>query len=252
MFECDDVTSLLEGSDDDPRINDRYIRCLSAGQCQRSVLLVGVVHDHPSSVFRVSFLLERLSPETLALELPPLAVPLFRRYADDDHVPPRLGGEMSMAIQTAGAIPTVGIDAPNRGYLKILFLKLLSADPSIGIVKRLLEDTITGWTQAIACRGAGVLSTLTPLRPRVYEHLVYGCTVLDSPTVQAEHEAAHVLQRQAFLDAIEVPRSIALIDAAREQYMALRLDELRAEGDVVAIVGVEHLDGVMALLHDLS
>ena len=45
-----------------------------------SVLLVGVIHEYPASVSRLARLLETFTRGYLALELPPLAVSLFRTY----------------------------------------------------------------------------------------------------------------------------------------------------------------------------
>ncbi len=99
--DCDAVASSL-GDDGDPRLTPETVRCVP-GRGDRGVVVVGVVHDHPASLFRVAHLVETVEAAVLALELPPLAVPLFRLYARDDRTPPRLGGEMSVAVRAAGS-----------------------------------------------------------------------------------------------------------------------------------------------------
>jgi pheromone shutdown protein TraB len=246
MFECADLTSDPDERLRDPRIDDRFIRCLPATGSLGSVLLVGVVHDHPASVFRVTRLLEAISSDALAVELPPLAVPLFRLYGRDPYVPPRLGGEMSAAIQAAKDASIVGIDAPNREYLRSLARRLFGSRPETGVVRTVLRDLASSFAHAAACRIGAFVGAITPVRLRLYSHIEYDCSLLDSPAVQASHEERHLDQRQAFLRAIEVPEATRLIDTAREDGMVDRLHELRSTGDVVAVVGMEHLDGVYA------
>ena len=74
---------------DDPRLNDAYLRVCPGGPEEGTVVLVGVVHDHPSSQYRAQRVLEAVEPTTLALELPPLALPLFEEYATESSTPPR-------------------------------------------------------------------------------------------------------------------------------------------------------------------
>ncbi len=248
MFECPDVTTALDGRLDDPRIDEEFLRCVPGTDRLAPVLLVGVVHDHPASVFRVSRILETIAPETLAVELPPLAVGLFRLYANDEYVPPRLGGEMSAAIRAAPPVPIKGIDAPNREYLRSLFESLSAERIPSDVVWTALWDLASSSAHAIACRLGALVGSITPLRLRLYTHIEYESSLLDSPAVQAAHESEHIAQRQAFLRAIRTPRSLRVIDAAREDGMATRLHDLRVDGSVVAVVGMEHLDGIHARL----
>lgn len=248
MFECPDLAEAVDGERADPRLDEQSLRCVPGADGLGAVVLVGVVHDHPASLFRVAHVLETVTPEVLALELPPLAVPLFRLYARDRRTPPRLGGEMGTAIQAAGDVRTAGIDAPNRGYLRRLAGALLAERPPVGVVRSVLRDLASGVTHALACRLAALVGAVTPLRPRLYSQIEYDCSVLDTPSVQADHEAAHLAQREAFLRSIETPPSIRRIDDLRETGMAARLRELRAGGDVVAVVGMEHLDALDSAL----
>jgi pheromone shutdown protein TraB len=245
MLECAAVADALR-DDADPRLTEADVRCVPAPDGAGAVLLVGVVHDHPASVARVAALLADLEPDVLALELPPLAMPLFRLYARDAYTPPRLGGEMSAAMQAADRAATVGIDGPNRTYLRRLVGRLAADRPSLDVLSAVLRDVGTGFGQALACRLGAVVGSLTPLRPRVYEHLEYDCSLLDTPGVQAAHEDAHVSQRRAFMGAVEVPPETQLVDDVREESMVAELAALRRRGDVVAVVGMEHLDPVHA------
>ncbi len=196
-------------------------------------------------MFRVVHTLETLSPDAVAVELPPLAMPLFRAYASAPDTPPRLGGEMSAALQTAAG-RTVGIDAPNGAAFRALARALRAERPPLDTVRGVLRDAASGLAHAAVCRLGAVVAAHTPFKPRLYEHIVYDVTVLDSPTEQAAHESEHVSHQRAFLRAIETPATIRLVDEAREAGMVERLRELRADGDVVAVVGVEHLDALAA------
>lgn len=250
MFDCADVSTDPSGLLDDPRIDSRFLRCVPGADGSGSVLLVGVVHDHPASVYRAARLTDVLNPAVLAVELPPLAVSLFGLYADDRYVPPRLGGEMSAGIQAAGNARVVGIDAPNGPYFGEL-ARILWADwPGVDVVRTLLRDVFSGGAQAVACRLGALLGSVTPLRPRVYTHIEYDSSMLDEPTEQAAHESSHVTRRQSFLRAVEIPPAIRIVDTARERSMIARLSELRTTGDVVAIVGIEHLEGVHSGLNE--
>lgn len=244
MFDCDDVPTMAADSQTDPRLDEQYVRCVPGTDGTGTTLLVGVVHDHPASVFRVVRLIGLVSPETLALELPPLAMSLFRLYARDQFTPPRLGGEMSAAIQAGGDVRTGGIDAPNRTYLRLLIEGPLADPASPGDLRAVARDLVSGFAHAAACRVGALVGAVTPLRLRLYSHIEYDCSLLDSPSVQATHEASHLSQRQFFLRAIETPSAIERIDATREEGMIERLRELRLGGDVVAVVGMEHLDDV--------
>lgn len=237
---------------DDPRIDGSLLRCVPATDRLGSVLLVGVVHDHPASIFRVTRVVEAVSPDVLAVELPPLATPLFQLYGSDRHVPPRLGGEMSAAIQAAAGAKTVGIDAPNLAYLKLLFRSLYAERVSIDVGRSVLRDLVSSSAHAIACRLGAVIGAVTPLRLRLYSPISYDSSLLDSPAAQAEHETRHLTQRQSFLRAIETPLPIELVDTAREGGMVIRLTDLRESGDIVAVVGMEHLDRVYTQLVESS
>jgi pheromone shutdown protein TraB len=244
VFDCVSVAEDLAASDD-PRLDRRYVRCVPASEGRQPVLLVGVVHDHPASVTRVSRVLELIEPETLAVELPPLAMPLFEQYADDPHRPPRLGGEMSAAIQGTDS-PAIGIDAPTRSYFSRLVERVRAERPSRRVVGRLVRDLASAVGHALACRVASVVADYTPLRIRVYDPIVHSCSLVDTPHVQAADERAFLDRRDALFRAVRPPTSTRLIDGAREAAMSDLLDRARREGSVIAVVGMEHLDDVEA------
>lgn len=250
MFDCTDVAAALEDEPADPRLDPDTVRCLPATADGGPVVLVGVVHDHPASVYRVRRLLRELEPAVLALELPPLAVPLFERYADDAHTPPRLGGEMSVAIQAAGDARTVGIDAPDGPYLRMLVSRARSGDVPREVVRTVARDTARGVAHTLACRVGAVVSRLTGVSPVLYTHIRYPTTLLDAPADQAAHEAAHLDRQRAFLGVVEPPPATALVDETREARMAERLRALRADGGVVAVVGMNHLDPIRDRLRE--
>lgn len=248
MFDCTDVTAATSGSKMDPRLQTRHVRCLNRTDGLGTILLLGVVHDHPASIHRVDAILKALEPDVLAIELPPLALPLFRMYSRDVYVPPRLGGEMSLALQTADSVRGVGIDAPNRIYLRRLFMELADQSLPTELLVPVARNLLSSAAHALACRLGALIGTVTPLRPRVYSHHEYSCTLLDVPDVQAEHEMTHLTKQQSFLRAVEIPRWRRFVDDKRDESMATVLQDLRLTGDVIAVVGMEHLDSLQKRL----
>ncbi|MFC6784674.1 hypothetical protein ACFQFH_02005 [Halobaculum halobium] len=244
MYDCDAIAAELNAADADPRLAPAHVRCLPSSDGMSAVLLMGVVHDHPASVFRVSYLLEAFPPDVLAVELPPLSVPLFHRYARDTHTPPRLGGEMSAAIRAAGDARVVGVDAPTRRYVRALVERLRDDPDARSIARTVFADLGRGLVQAGACRIGAVVAAVTPYTPRVYTHIAYEATLLDDPDTQADHESTHLAQHRAFVGAVDPPPETALVDDTREEVMAARVATLRQSGDVAVIVGMSHLDGL--------
>lgn len=249
MFDCADVGVAIEETLRDPRVTARYVECVAAEPGLGTVLLVGVVHDHPASTERVRRLLETVDPDVLALELPDLAVPLFRQYGRGGSTPPRLGGEMSAALQAAGdGVPAVGLDAPSWPYLRLLVRVLRDEDLEWSVMRAVARDLVGMVGHALACR----FGALVPLRLRLYSPIAYDCSLRDPPSVQAHHETRHLTQQQTFLRAIVTPAATGLIDRVRDESMAGRLHSLRSSGDVVAVVGMEHLETLAIRLRELA
>lgn len=248
MFDCTDITAAISGWETDPRLQIRHVRCVNGTDVRGNILLIGVVHDHPASFYRVDAILKALEPDVLALELPPLALPLFRLYSRDVYVPPRLGGEMSLALQTADSVRAVGIDAPNRIYLRRLLEDSANRNLPTELLVPVVRDLLSSAAHTLACRLGALIGTVTPLRPRVYSHHEYSCTLLDVPDVQAEHEMTHLTKQQSFLRAVEIPRWRRFVDDKRNESMAIVLNDLRMTGDVIAVVGMEHLDSLQKRL----
>ena len=240
MIDCESITEVLEQLADDPRIDERYIRCIDPTDNLGAVLLLGVVHDHPASEYRVRRVLEHLQPDILALELPPLAVSLFSLYADDPEVPPQLGGEMSTAIQGSDA-DVIGIDAPNWRYLKLLFNRWRTGSVGSDVGRPLLRDIVRSSVHSIVTLIGAYIGSITPYRLRLYSPIRYEISPFDPAEDQAHHEGSHIEKREAFLNAIEMPPVINIIDELREEAMIDRLNELRRTGTLVGVIGMEHL-----------
>ena len=227
---------------DDPRVNDDYVRTLPGGD-GGAVTLVGVVHDHPASVHRVRSLVETIAPDTVALELSPVALPLFEAYADDEASPPALGGEMSAAIQAADC-EVVGIDAPNAAFLRRLLARIREERPERDTVARVLRGVAGVARHALTCRLGASVAHWTGRAVELDRPVDHECTPRDPPSAQAADERQQASQSLSLLRAFETPEPVHLRDATREECMAARLRELSARGNVVAVVGIDHLDGV--------
>ncbi|MDZ7688276.1 MAG: hypothetical protein U5J64_06055 [Halobacteriales archaeon] len=229
----------------DPRITGEYVR--RVGGEHGSMTLVGVVHDHPASTYRVTRTVESLSPDVLALELPPMAVPLFEQYAKTDRTPPVFGGEMSAAIQAVGTAETVGIDRPTSGYFARLSRKVVRDRPSPTTVRKVLSDAVSATKHAFVCRIASGVSAKTSVRLEVDSPVEHGTDRSDTAEVQARDERGQIRRSRAFMNAFrsaDATRASRFGDEVREEHMADRLSELRVDKDVVAVVGISHLDPV--------
>ncbi|MCU4751068.1 hypothetical protein OB919_03575 [Halobacteria archaeon AArc-curdl1] len=236
---------------EDPRITDQFCRKLPGTP---PLVLVGVVHDHPSSIGRVERILEAIHPKTLALELPPAAVPLYRREARRSAPPERVGGEMIAAIRAATvnispadenerpvAPEIVGIDGPNLSMIRRLCTRVLTERVSLETTRRLLASLRRATGTAISSRIAATVSNATATTLTGVEPLEYSCSPTDPPTTQATHERNHVAGVNLFLDQGN-SSATDYRDEAREASMIERLESLRKDGPVVAIVGVDHLE----------
>jgi hypothetical protein len=131
---------------------------------------------------------------------------------------------------------------PSRRYLRVLGDRVISGSVPRKHLYAVLKEIISGYGHAVVCWLAALLGKIVPVRLRVYSHLTYESTSLDSPAAQAAHERKHRTDQLTFLRAIEPPPVVAVIDSTREESMEKRLQALRSEGDVVAVIGMEHLD----------
>ncbi|TYT62788.1 hypothetical protein [Natrialba swarupiae] len=231
---------------DDPRITEQFCRHLegSAGD----LILLGVVHDHPASVARVERVLEAVDPDVLALELPSAALPLYRTYAAggaDESDSPRFGGEMSAAIRASPDVDVVGIDAPNWSFVRRLVTRLVADRVSPATARRVVSSLGGATREALACRVAATLTHATSMTVTRDDPIEYDCTHTDPPERQAAHERSHVATVQALLGGVDSDgTALAYRDETRERCMAERLADVRDEGDVVAVVGVDHLEAL--------
>ena len=231
-------------SPDDPRLDDDHVRTLDGGQ----VTLVGVVHDHPASRYRVHEIVSRRAPDVLALETPPLALPLFRQYAADDREIPAFGGEISAAISAADEARVVGIDGIDGRFVRTLAANLRRERASLSTVRSLGSAVTSVLRHATVCRLAATVCDLTGLRLEVDKPVDHDCSLRDAPTVQADDERSHLTQSLTLLRVADPPEPVKLRDETREECMAERLTALREEGDVVAVVVRGHLDPLADLL----
>jgi len=232
-----------------PRITGEHLRSIDTPT--GTVTLVGVVHDHPASAFRVRTVVTDRDPDILALELPPLSLPFFERYAEDTRTPPVFGGEASAAIQASTADHVVGIDGPTLPFLRRLAATLYHEGGSIETVRGVFDGLVSVTKNTLRCRLAGSLAAMTSIRLEVDSPVTYAIDRVDSPGRQAENERHQIARARAVMDAFEPSRATSFGDDVRETHMADRLAEFRDDGDVVAVVGRHHLDSVAEQLDAL-
>ncbi|NGM68170.1 hypothetical protein G6M89_03940 [Natronolimnobius sp. AArcel1] len=230
----------------DPRITPEFCRHIDG--TSGDLYLLGVVHDHPASIGRVERTLEAVDPDTLALELPPAAVALYQTYAADTNAaePPRFGGEMSAAIRATDA-EIVGIDAPNWSFLRRVLTRLVADRASAATARRVLSSLSGATREALTCRVAATLNHATSMTVAYDDPVEYECSYDDPPIEQADHERGHVATVQALLGSVDTDGSaLAYRDETREDCMSDRLAELHTDtdGDVVAVVGIDHLEAL--------
>lgn len=233
---------------DDPRLRPECLERIPRET--GDITLVGVVHDHPASVYRVQTVIDDVDPAVVALELPPLALPLFRQYTADGTTPPDNGGEMSAAIQAAGSRRVVGIDLPRarsmRPLLSHLYADAASARTALGVLGAVWSLS----AHAVRCRLAAAWGRLSETPRTVDDPIDHDCSATDPPAEQVAHEDRIRSLNTSLTRAFERPRTLSLFDEARESAMATSLTSLRRDGDVVAVVGFAHLDAIESGLRD--
>jgi hypothetical protein len=230
-----DAIDALEARSD-PRLTDEFWRTVPAEGERSPAILVGVVHDHPASSFRIQAVASAFAPEVLALELPDLAVPAFERVAEersDDE-----GGEMSAAIAATPGATAVGVDAVGPRFLVRLARNAREDDASLGTVRDVVREVGGIARHAVACR---LDDDDVRANRSAGDHEV---SVADEPAAQADDERSTVARSRALLGAVQRPHADLLLDGTREETMATRIDVLREDGPVLAVVGMNHLDSV--------
>jgi len=227
----------------DPRVTGDHIRELET-QTGR-ITLIGVVHDHPASKYRVRSYLTMNQPDLLAVELPPLALSLFRRYADDTQTPPAYGGEMSSAIQAAETTNVVGIDGPSCRFVYRLLRQLHEDRTSVGTTRNVLGNLFSMSKTTLRYATYGLLTSQTADSGPIENQISYETTADDDPTVQAADEMRQIQRAQAVMNALEPPRAAHVRDVTRDEHMAARLMSLSKDAEsIVAVVGHGHLDAL--------
>jgi pheromone shutdown protein TraB len=237
-----------EVSGGDPRITGEHLRRVN--EMPFPLTLVGVVHDHPASKHRVRALARACDPAILALELPPLAVPLFEDTAVAQSKPTEEGGEMTAAIDAVPDARTVGIDGPSGRYLGRLVRNCVTTGPAPATLKTVVARTAAASKQAAACRFTAMHSGSVDVDGAVNHEV----DATDSPLVQAQDEDRKIRQAKSFAAATggRAGRATAVLDRTREQHMAARLSSLCTEGAVIAVVGIDHLDAIVSRVTQLS
>lgn len=234
------------GDTSDPRLTGEYVRTITG--LSSPLTLVGVVHDHPASSYRVRQTVAAAQPDVLALELPPVAVSLFETYAATDRQPPVFGGEMSAAIQAADDGTVVGIDRSIPGYALAVLRTVLDERPSAPIAGKLLSNTVSATAHALTCRVAAAIAARTSVRLEVDAPTAHDVDRSDTPADQATDEGKQVRRSRAFANAFapsSTTRASELEDETRERQMASRLGTLVGDDHVVAVVGIDHLEALV-------
>ena len=234
----------------DPRLSNEHVRTVTTAAGR--ITLVGVVHDHPASVFRAREVVSRREPAVLGLELPPLAVPLFREYARDKQTPPSFGGEMSAAIQAADTDRLVGIDGPSRRFMRQLAASLVEERADSGTIRSVAEALAVASKSAITSRFAAIISQFRATPIDVSRPWEYDVDITDSADLQAADERQHLGRAQALSASLIPPTSKRIRDEVREKQMVAELASVADAGEVVAIVGRNHLDPVASELTNRS
>ncbi len=235
----------------DPRVRSDQLR-LFDGPTGHPVLVVGCVHDHPASVYRVRALVDALRPDVVGVELPGLAVPLFERVGRDADADCPTGGEMSTALATAAdlGVRRVGIDTLDAAFARSLAAELRRESPSFATLRRVFDSVSSVGRHALTCRlsaALGRFGTAAPVTKRAYDHDVDRSA---SAADLAADERRQVTRSLSVLRALERSAASDVVDGAREETMAANLCSLRSDGSVVAVVGFDHLSGITESLEE--
>jgi len=227
-----------------PWAENEHVAAIASSGERGTVTLVGVVHDHPASVSRVRRVVEAVDPAVLALELPPLAVPLYETHAVGGGTPPSFGGEFSAAVQAASTDDVVGIDGPSPGFVRTFLGRLSRERAAPGVVARSLRSLASTTGTAVTCRAAAWVTRNTSLRVGVGSATSHETSWMDSPSEWDTDERQQIRSAAAVRSAFQAPPSSQYRSASRERHMADRLSAVRERGNVVAVVGAGHFDSL--------
>lgn len=232
----------IHGVGEDPRVSEEYVHRVAGKDGEGDVLLLGVVHDHPSSRHRVKEVVTGYEPDVLALEVAPLALSLFEAVALGESWAPTAGDEMSDAIAAAPDARAVGIDGLDAGFFVTLTRAVYRERPSLSAVRALKRSVTAVAKEAVTYRLATVLGRHTSLRLSVGNPIEHDCDPMDPPAMQAADERRQTATSLAFLRSVQLPPQLAIRDEVREACMVRRLERLRQDGDVAAVVGLGHVE----------
>ena len=232
------------GDATDPRLTDEYVRLIEGDDENGrvgDVLLLGSVHDHPASSYRIGERVWKFDPDALALEVTPLSLPWFVTSADREVNPTC---EMTAAVAAAPDSRPVAIDGLDAEFFATLVRNLRAEGPRYSTVRAVARGIGAVAKHATKCRLAALADRYTPYRPSAGEPVSHDCDRTDPPEVQAADERRQASTSLALLRAVERPAPVAVRDETRETCMVRRIERLREDGDVAAVVGVGHLEAV--------
>lgn len=227
----------------DPRLDDRWFVSLTGNESAGSLVLVGAVHDHPSTVHRVAETAAGLSPDVVALEVSSLAVPLFERaakQADDRHE----YGEVTAAIRACDDARVAGVDAPSTEWCTAYGASLVADRPSARSAVGVLRGAASIGRHAARYRLAAAAGRLPGVDPTPDPPETFAVDERDSVAAQARDERRQLSRSRSLLAAADLPPALERLDDLRETAIASRLAGLRAEGDVLAVLGQSHVEPV--------
>jgi hypothetical protein len=122
-------------------------------------------------------------------------------------------------------------------------------------VRAVLGNVASVTNHAVACRVAATVGRWTSLRVAVDVPADHDVTAGDPAAAQARDEHEQVRRARSFASAFRADdrsQAAQFVDAAREEHMADRLAELSADGGVVGVVGIDHLDALVSRLESAS
>jgi hypothetical protein len=236
----DSMSGVVSG--EDPRVSEQFLSIVPGEEQTHETIIVGTVHDHPASAYRTRTVVSHVDPDFVAIEIPPVAVPLFEKTAESDHPPLPVGGsEMSAALAGNTGGNAVGLDSFGTSFFGHFLSEAYRTDTvspadtwrALGAVRRVQKE-------AVLCRASAKTGRLRGWIENALVSFEYDVTADDPPLDQARDEQEHVSKNRSLLEAVDRPASEELLDSARERNMSAQLSSLRRAGTVVAVVGFDH------------